>query len=83
MSNYNDAKFTSRGAVVQEKKHKILNLLQDGHEMFTAEIAKSVGLSSATTSKYLQILKAEHKVTNYHRAPYVYWKKARGHARRR
>ena len=68
---------------MQEKKRKILDLLRDGHEMFTAEIAKGVGLSSATASKYLQILKAEHKVTDYHRTPYVYWKKARVNARRR
>ena len=61
---------------MQEKKRRILNLLEDGHEMFTAEIARRVGLSSATTSKYLEILKAELKVTNYKRTPYVYWRKA-------
>lgn len=66
---------------MEEKKLRILKLLQDGHEMFTADIAKSVGLSSATTSKYLEILKAERKVTNYRRTPYVYWKKVDGNAR--
>ena len=60
---------------MQEEKRNILNLLQDGHEMFTAEIAKRVGLSSATTSKYLEILKAERKVTNHKKTPYIYWKK--------
>ena len=61
---------------MQEKKRRILNLLQNGHDMFTTEIAKSIGLSAATTSKYLEILKAERKVTNYKKTPYIYWRKA-------
>ena len=60
---------------MNEKKQNILNLLQTEHEMFTAEMAKSLGMSPATASKYLEILKAEGKVTNYTRTPYVYWKK--------
>jgi len=61
---------------MDEKKRKLLNLLQTEQEMFTAEIAKSLGLSSATASKYLQILKAEGKVTSYEKIPYVFWKRA-------
>ncbi|MFC1902936.1 winged helix-turn-helix domain-containing protein [Chloroflexota bacterium] len=63
---------------MDEKKRNILNLLQSGHEMFTAEIAKNLGMSSATTSKYLEVLKAEGKVTSYKRTPYIYWKKVSG-----
>ncbi len=63
---------------MMEKKRNILDLLQTEHEMFTAEIAKRVGLSPSTASKYLEILKAEGKVINYRRTPYVFWKKAVG-----
>ena len=65
---------------MDEKKHSILNLLQTEPEMFTAEIAKSLGLSPPTASKYLEILRAEGKVTNYKRTPYVYWKKVAGNS---
>jgi len=59
---------------VDEKKKMILKLLTQGHDMFTLEIAQSLGTSAPTTSKYLEILKAEGKVTSYKRLPYVYWK---------
>ena len=65
---------------MDEKKHSILNLLQTEPEMFTAEIAKSLGLSPPTASKYLEILRAEGKVTNYKRTPYIYWKKVAGNS---
>jgi DNA-binding Lrp family transcriptional regulator len=65
---------------MNEKKRNILSLLQTEHEMFTAEIAKSLGLSPPTTSTSLEILKAECKVTNYKRTPYVYWKKMAGNS---
>ena len=65
---------------MDEEKRNILSLLQAEHEMFTAEIAKNLGLSPPTTSKYLEILKAEGKVTNYKRTPYVYWKKIAGNS---
>ena len=63
---------------MDEKKDNILNLLQTNREMFTAEIARSLGLSPATTAKYLKILKAEGRVTNCARKPYIYWKKVTG-----
>jgi predicted transcriptional regulator len=63
------------------KKDRILVLLESSQEMFTLEIARSLGLSSPTTAKYLEILKAEGKVTSSNRLPYVYWKKA-GYVRR-
>ena len=67
---------------MEEKKLSILTLLQTGQEMFTAEIARSMGLSPATTSKYLEILKAEGKVTSYKRTPYIHWKKVPGDNKR-
>jgi DNA-binding Lrp family transcriptional regulator len=59
---------------MDDKKNKILDLLWAHDEMFTLEIAKILGLSAPTTSKYLEILKAEGKITNFQRLPYVYWK---------
>ena len=67
---------------MDEKKLDILRLLQNGHDMFTAEIANTLGLSPPTASKYLQILKAEGKVKSYERTPYIYWKRAKAHGRR-
>lgn len=57
-----------------DKKTSILNTLGK-QEMFTLEIAVSTGISAATTCKYLEILKAEGKVTCFRRAPYIYWKR--------
>ena len=59
---------------MDEKKNKILDLLRARGEMFTLEIAKILGLSAPTTAKYLEILKAEGKITSFQRLPYVYWK---------
>ena len=61
---------------MDEKRSNILKLLEGGREMFTFEIAKSLGLSPPTASKYLEILKAEGKIISYDRLPYKYWKKA-------
>ncbi len=60
---------------MDEVKRNILNLLEGGREMFSLEIAKSLGLSPPTAAKYLEILKAEGKVISYNRLPYKYWKK--------
>lgn len=60
---------------MDEKKEMILRLLAQGGDMFTLEIARSLGASAPTTSKYLEILKAEGKVTSYKRLPYVYWRR--------
>jgi Mn-dependent DtxR family transcriptional regulator len=57
-------------------KGNILELLQGGGTLFTAEIAKTLKISSATASKYLGILEAEGKVKKERRTPYIYWKKA-------
>jgi len=59
---------------MEDKKSTILNTIGK-QEMFTLEIANNTGMSAATTCKYLEILKAEGKVTNYRRAPYIYWKR--------
>lgn len=61
---------------MDDKKDHILNLLGNDRDMFTLEIAQSLGLSPPTTAKYLEILKAEGKVTNYKRLPYTYWRRA-------
>ncbi len=63
---------------MEEKKIQILSLLEIEHNMFTAEIAKKIGLSPPTTAKYLEILKAEGKVISLKKAPYVYWEKKNG-----
>jgi len=60
---------------VDEKKERILQLLEQRQDMFTLEIAQCLGTSAPTTSKYLEILKAEGKITSYKRLPYVYWKR--------
>jgi predicted transcriptional regulator len=60
---------------MEEVKNKILDLLENRQELFTLEIARSLGLSPPTTAKYLEILKAEGRITNFNRLPYVYWKK--------
>jgi len=57
------------------KKIGILNALGQGREMFTLEIANTVGMSSATASKYLEVLKEEGKVTSHRQRPFTYWKK--------
>jgi Mn-dependent DtxR family transcriptional regulator len=59
---------------MNDKKNMIIDLLSAHEEMFTLEVAKILGLSAPTTSKYLEILKAEGKITNLQRLPYVYWK---------
>jgi hypothetical protein len=59
---------------MEDKKVQILNTLGT-QEMYTLEIAINTGISAATTCKYLEILKAEGKVTCYRRTPYIYWKK--------
>ncbi|OGO36963.1 MAG: hypothetical protein A2147_09820 [Chloroflexi bacterium RBG_16_57_8] len=64
---------------MDEKKEMILQLLYGEREMFTLEIAQSVGASAATTAKYLEVLKAEGKVTSFKRLPYVYWKRKACH----
>lgn len=61
---------------MSEIKRNILGLLQGGDTLFTAEIAKTLKISSATASKYLAVLEAEGKVKKERRTPYVYWKKA-------
>ena len=60
---------------MDEKKKMILQLLAQGNDMFTLEIAKRTGTSAPTMAKYLEVLKAEGKVTSYKRLPYVYWKR--------
>ncbi len=60
---------------MDEIRRDILKLLEGGREMFSLEIAKNLGLSPPTTSKYLEILKAEGKVISYDRLPYKYWKR--------
>ena len=60
---------------MSEIKRNILNLLEGGHTMFTAEIAKALKISPATASKYLEILEAEGKIKKERKTPYVYWKK--------
>jgi predicted transcriptional regulator len=60
---------------MDEKKRSILKLLDREQAMFTLEIAQSLDLSPPTTSKYLEILKAEGKVTSYKRLPYIYWRR--------
>jgi DNA-binding transcriptional ArsR family regulator len=59
---------------MDEKKRMILELLEGEREMFTLEIARNLGASAPTTSKYLEVLKAEGKVTSFERLPYVYWR---------
>ncbi len=55
-------------------KDKIMQLLQDGTDRFTAEIAQNLGISSTTASKYLGILEAEGRIECYQKTPYKYWK---------
>ena len=58
-----------------EIKDKIIQLLREHGEMFTKEIAGSLGMSSATTSKYLLILRAEGVIIKSDdRKPYTYWR---------
>lgn len=57
-----------------EIKDNIIQLLKERREMFTKEIAKNLKMSPATTSKYLEILRAEGKVIKSdERKPYVNW----------
>lgn len=51
-----------------------MQLLQDGTDRFTAEIAKNLEISSTTASKYLSIMEAEGKIECYQKTPYKYWK---------
>jgi DNA-binding IclR family transcriptional regulator len=60
---------------MDDKKLNILRTLGKDREMFTLEIAKDAGISAATTCKYLEVLKAEGKVTSNRRAPFTYWKR--------
>ena len=59
---------------MSEIKDKIMQVLQDGTDRFTAEIAKNLKISSTTASKYLSILEAEGKIVCYQKTPYKYWK---------
>jgi DNA-binding IclR family transcriptional regulator len=61
---------------MEDKKSSILKALAQGREMFTLEVANRAGMSSATASKYLEVLKAEGKVTSHRQTPFTYWKKA-------
>jgi predicted transcriptional regulator len=61
--------------MIDDKKGTILKILGKNQERFTLEIARDAGISPATTCKYLEILKAEGKVTSYRRAPFTYWKR--------
>jgi len=54
-------------------KEKIIKLLQDERELFTAEIAKKLKISSTTASRYLAILEAEGKIISSVKTPYKYW----------
>lgn len=63
---------------MSEIKRNILDLLQGRDSMFTAEIARTLKISAATASKYLEILEAEGKVKKERRTPYMYWKKQQG-----
>jgi len=58
-------------------KRKVLNSLGK-KERSVKEIAKRVGISTPTASKYLMVLEAENRaVRNKERPPYVLWS-ARG-----
>ena len=58
-----------------EIKSKIIQLLREHREMFTKEIADSLEMSPSTTSKYLEILRAEKMVTRSDdRKPYAIWR---------
>ncbi len=59
---------------MDDKKLKILKTLRSDRELFTLEIARIVGMSPATTCKYLEILKAEGKITSNRRTPFTYWR---------
>ena len=59
----------------REINNNIVQLLKEHGEMFTKEIAGSLGMSSATTSKYLLILRAEGLIIKSDdRKPYTYWR---------
>lgn len=62
---------------MDDKKLKILKTLQSDQDLFTLEIARIVGMSPATTCKYLEVLKAEGKITSYRRTPFTYWRRTR------
>ena len=59
---------------MNETEDDIIKLLQKRGEMFTAEIAKGLNISSTTASKYLGILEAKGKVEQYKKTPYIFWK---------
>lgn len=63
------------GDRTSEIKNNIIQLLKEHGEMFTKEIAGNLGMSSATTSKYLLILRAEGVIIKSDdRKPYTYWR---------
>ena len=61
---------------IKQNKDKILKLLKERGKMHLKEIAdnESIGMSSATVSKYLAGLEGEKKVKRHDdQPPYVYW----------
>jgi len=54
-------------------KEEIIKVLRRRKELYTKSIAKEVGVSVTTASKYLSILKAEGKVKSRYQKPYIYW----------
>jgi DNA-binding transcriptional ArsR family regulator len=54
-------------------KEAILNYLMQRTEGTIGEIAKGVGASRPTISKYLKVLEAERKVKRREQLPYVYY----------
>lgn len=61
----------------EEKKAAILGYLEKQGKCFVKEIAKGVGFSVSTTSKYLLALETERKVKREEMRPYVYYELVR------
>ncbi len=62
-----------------QTKTKILNILSKDNVINIKDIAKKVGISPSTASKYLQVLKAEGKVDTKKQLPYTFWSLKKNH----
>jgi len=60
---------------MSEIRDKIIQLLREHDEMCTKDVAKGLKLSPSTTSKYLEIFRAEGLlIKSDNRKPYIYWR---------
>ena len=62
------------GQKEKQMREDIIKLLKENGKMSTNKIAESLGVATATASKYLGFLKVEGVVErNEDQLPYVYW----------